>query len=121
MRYVAPRVQGKSLSDMLQEQLAVVQQQRAANAEARREQQAANRKFRYEQLEDVYDFKLEGWNADAITDFNRMQEEVRNNLIAGQYDFEQLIEAKRDLTNAWNLYNEDAKISNDGYDAYQDF
>ena len=121
MRYVAPRVQGKSISDMLNEQLAVVQQQRAANAEARREQQVANRKFRYEQLEDVYDFKLEGWNADAITDFNRMQDEVKNNLTAGQYNFEQLIEAKRDLTTAWNLYNEDAKISNDGYDTYQGF
>jgi len=119
MRYVAPRVQGKSISDMLNEQLAVVQQQRAANAEARREQQAANRKFRYQQLEDVYNFKLEGWNADAITDFNRMQDEVKNSLNAGQYNFEQFIEAKRDLTTAWNLYNEDAKISNDGYDTYQ--
>lgn len=122
MRYVAPRVQGRSISSMLDEQLAVVKQQRAAMAEARRVQEAENRKFQYKQMENIYDFKLEGWNADAIADFQRLQQDAANKLSTGQIrSMQELIDLKNSLVAVHNLYNQDGKISTEGREAYQGY
>ena len=122
MRYVAPRVQGRSISDILNEQLTVVRQQRAAMAEARRVQEAENRKFQYKQMESIYDFKLEGWNADAITDFQRLQQDAANKLSTGQIrSMQELIDIKNNLVAVHNLYSQDGKISTEGREAYQGY
>ena len=122
MRYVAPRVQGRSISSMLDEQLAVVKQQRAAMAEARRAQEVENRKFQYKQMENIYDFKLEGWNADTIADFQRLQKDAVNKLSTGQIkSMEELIAVKNNLVAVHNLYNQDGQISTEGRDTYQGY
>ena len=57
---VAPTQQGKSYSDMVNEQIGLIQRQRAANLNQRLAQEEKNREFRTEQLQNIYDFDVSG-------------------------------------------------------------
>ena len=50
----------KTYSQMVNEQLGLIQRQRAANFEQRIAQEQKNREFRTEQLQNIYDFDVSG-------------------------------------------------------------
>ena len=51
---------GKSYSEMLSDQLDLINRQRQFNLRSRLRQEESNRKFRTQQLENIYDFDVSG-------------------------------------------------------------
>ena len=117
--YVAPRQQGKSFSDMVNEQKAIIQAQQRenlANQVASQRQRAA---FQYQQLEKIYGFDVNGWSQDLIDAFKTRQDVVSNKLKTGEYeDVTGLIQDVGELTALHGMGNSDAAINKQGEDDY---
>jgi len=71
---------GKSYSEMMNEQIALIQQQRAANLEKRLAQDEKNREFRTEQLQNIYDFDVSGLASGDVALLSRLQKELAASL-----------------------------------------
>lgn len=85
-RYLPGRVaptrigQGKTYSDMLNEQLAFIQRQRQENLDKRVAQQEKNREFRQQQLQNIYDFDISGMSPAHIKAISDMQKLMASSL-----------------------------------------
>lgn len=85
-RYLPGRVaptrigQGKTYSDMLNEQLAFIQKQRQENLDKRVAQQEKNREFRQQQLQNIYDFDISGMSPAHIKAISDMQKLMASSL-----------------------------------------
>jgi len=71
---------GKTYSEMVNEQLGLIQRQRAANLEQRLIQEQKNREFKTEQLQNIYDFDVSGLASGDVELLGRLQEELANSL-----------------------------------------
>ena len=71
---------GKTYSQMVNEQLGLIQRQRAANFEQRLAQEQKNREFKTEQLQNIYDFDVSGLASGDVELLGRLQEELANSL-----------------------------------------
>ena len=72
--------QGKTYSEMLKEQLDLIQQQRERNLTQVIEQDKQNRKFRQEQLQNIYDFDISGLAPTHIQALSTLQKNMANSL-----------------------------------------
>jgi hypothetical protein len=61
---------------MVNEQIALIQQQRAANFEQRIAQEQKNREFRTEQLQNIYDFDVSGLAVGDAKALGEIQKEL---------------------------------------------
>lgn len=117
--YVAPRQQGKSFSDMVNEQKAIIQAQQrenVANQVASQRQRAA---FQYQQLEKIYGFDVNGWSQDLIDAFKTRQDDISNKLKTGEYeDVTGLIQDVGELTSLHGMGSSDAAMNKQGEDDY---
>ena len=117
--YVAPRQQGKSFSDMVDEQKAIIQAQQReniANQVASQRQRAA---FQYKQLEKSYGFDVNGWSQDLIDAFKTRQDDISNKLKTGEYDdVTTLIQDVGELTSLHGMGSSDAAMNKQGEDDY---
>ena len=77
---VPQRGGGKTYSQMVNEQLGLIQRQRAANFEQRLAQEQKNREFKTEQLQNIYDFDVSGLASGDVELLGRLQEELANSL-----------------------------------------
>ena len=71
---------GKTYSQMVNEQLGLIQRQRAANFEQRIAQEQKNREFRTEQLQNIYDFDVSGLASGDAKLLKDLQTELANSL-----------------------------------------
>lgn len=117
--YVAPRQEGKSFSDMVDEQKAIIQaqqRQNIANQVASQRQRAA---FQYQQLEKIYGFDVNGWSQDLIDAFKTRQDDISNKLKTGEYDdVTTLIQDVGELTSLHGMGSSDAAMNKQGEDDY---
>lgn len=117
--YVAPRQEGKSFSDMVDEQKAIIQAQQrenVANQVASQRQRAA---FQYQQLEKIYGFDVNGWSQDLIDAFKTRQDDISNKLKTGEYDdVTALIQDVGELTSLHGMGSSDAAMNKQGEDDY---
>ena len=77
---VPQRGGGKTYSQMVNEQLGLIQRQRAANFEQRLAQEQKNREFREEQLQNIYDFDVSGLASGDAKLLKQLQTELANSL-----------------------------------------
>lgn len=92
--YVAPVQIGKSYADMFKEQMAEIQKQQAANLSSQIARRDANNALRYQQLEKIYGFKMDGWSPQAIQSFGDLQREVSRRMKDAEFDtVEDMVEA----------------------------
>lgn len=68
--------QGKSYSEMVADQLGLIQQQRAANLQQRLAQDEKNREFRTQQLQNIYDFDVSGLASGDVVLLGQLQKEL---------------------------------------------
>jgi hypothetical protein len=68
--------QGKSYSEMVADQLGLIQRQRAANLQQRLAQDEKNREFRTEQLQNIYDFDVSGLASGDVALLGQLQKEL---------------------------------------------
>jgi len=68
--------QGKSYSQMVNEQIGLIQQQRAANLQNRLAQEESNREFRTQQLQNIYDFDVSGLASGDVALLGQLQKEL---------------------------------------------
>ena len=117
--YVAPRQEGKSFSDMVDEQKAIIQAQQReniANQVASQRQRAA---FQYQQLQKIYGFDVNGWSQDLIDAFKTRQDDISNKLKTGEYDdVTTLIQDVGELTSLHGMGSSDAAMNKQGEDDY---
>lgn len=71
---------GKTYSQMVNEQLGLIQRQRAANFEQRLSQEQKNREFREKQLQNIYDFDVSGLASGDAKLLKQLQTELANSL-----------------------------------------
>ena len=81
---VAPTQQGKSYSDMVNEQIGLIQRQRAANLNQRLAQEEKNREFRTKQYENIYDFDVSGLAGGDVELLGKIQKQLARNFTARQ-------------------------------------
>jgi len=72
--------QGKSYSQMVNEQIGLIQQQRAANLQNRLAQEESNREFRTQQLQNIYDFDVSGLASGDVSLLANLQKQLANSL-----------------------------------------
>tara|TARA_R100001510_G_C7655868_1_gene215354 strand:- start:3196 stop:5949 length:2754 start_codon:yes stop_codon:yes gene_type:complete len=72
--------QGKTYSQMLKEQLDLIQQQREKNLTQVIEQDKQNREFRQQQLQNIYDFDISGLAPTHIQALSTLQKNMANSL-----------------------------------------
>ena len=72
--------EGKTYSEMLNEQLAFIQEQREKNLTQVIEQDQRNREFRQRQLENIYDFDISGLAPTHVKALSKLQEKMANSL-----------------------------------------
>jgi len=72
--------QGKTYSEMLKEQLDLIQQQREKNLTQVIEQDKQNREFRQQQLQNIYDFDISGLAPTHIQALSTLQKNMANSL-----------------------------------------
>ena len=71
---------GKTYSEMVNEQLGLIQQQRAYNLERRLAQEEKNREFRTEQLQNIYDFDVTGLASGDVQVLSELQKRMADSL-----------------------------------------
>jgi len=115
--------QGKSYSQMMNEQIGLIQQQRAANLDKRLAQEEKNRQFRTEQLQNIYDFDVSGLASGDVQVLADVQRQLAASLdpnSENSYSSSQQLVADISLIN--NAYNEMkrwAETGMSGRQAYQ--
>ena len=115
---------GKTYSQMVNEQLGLIQQQRAANFEQRIAQEQKNREFRTEQLQNIYDFDVSGLAVGDAKALGEIQKELSNSLNPGSElsysDPQQLIADSALIKSAYNEMKRWGQTGATGRRSYQD-
>jgi len=115
---------GKTYSQMVNEQIALIQQQRAANFEQRIAQEQKNREFRTEQLQNIYDFDVSGLAGGDAKALGEIQKELSNSLNPGSElsysDPQQLIADAALIKSAYNEMKRWGQTGATGRRSYQD-
>ena len=97
--------QGKSYSEMVADQLGLIQRQRAANLQQRLAQDEKNREFRTQQLQNIYDFDVTGLASGDVKVLSEIQKRMADSLNPDSdqsySDSRQLIQ---DISQLNNLY-----------------
>ena len=107
--------QGKSYSQMMNEQIGLIQQQRAANLDKRLAQEEKNRQFRTEQLQNIYDFDVSGLASGDVQVLADVQRQLAASLdpnSENSYSSSQQLVADISLIN--NAYNEMKRWADSG-------
>lgn len=104
---VAPTQQGKSYSDMVNEQIGLIQRQRAANLNQRLAQEEKNREFRTEQLQNIYDFDVSGLASGDVQALGKVQRELAASLDPNsEFSYSNSQQLVSDIALINNAYNE---------------
>lgn len=115
--------QGKSYSQMMNEQIGLIQQQRAANLDKRLAQEEKNRQFRTEQLQNIYDFDVSGLASGDVQVLADMQRQLAASLDPNSEnsysDSQQLVADISLINNAYNEMKRWAETGMSGRQAYQ--
>jgi|9_EtaG_2_1085328.scaffolds.fasta_scaffold04764_2 hypothetical protein len=115
--------QGKSYSDMMNEQLALIQKQKAANLDKRLAQEEKNRQFRTEQLQNIYDFDVSGLASGDVQVLADMQRQLAASLDPNSENSysnsQQLVADTALINNAYNEMKRWADTGMSGRQAYQ--
>ena len=115
--------QGKSYSDMVKEQVALIQQQRSANLDKRLAQEEKNRQFRTEQLQNIYDFDVSGLASGDVQVLADMQRQLAASLDpnseSSYSDSQQLVADIALINNAYNEMKRWADSGGQGRQLYQ--
>lgn len=113
--YVAPRQQGRTFSDMVSDQKAIIQKQQAQNVANQVASQRQKAQFQYKQLEKIYGFDVNGWSQDTIDGFKTRQDFISNKLKTGEYeDVASLIQDVGELSSLHSMGASDAQINQQG-------
>lgn len=117
--YVAPRQQGRTFSDMVSDQKAIIQKQQAENVANQVASQRQKAQFQYKQLEKIYGFDVNGWSQDTIDGFKTRQDFISNKLKTGEYeDVASLIQDVGELSSLHSMGASDAQINQQGESDY---
>lgn len=114
---------GKSYSEMMNEQIALIQQQRSANLDKRLAQEEKNRQFRTEQLQNIYDFDVSGLASGDVRVLADMQRQLAASLDpnseSSYSDSQQLVADIALINNAYNEMKRWADSGGQGRQLYQ--
>lgn len=117
--YVAPRQEGKTFSQMVDEQKALIQAQQRQNVANQVASQRQKAQFQYQQLEKIYGFDVNGWSQDLIDAFKTRQDDISNRLKTGEYnDVASLIQDVGELSSIHGMGASDAALNKQGEDDY---
>lgn len=99
--------QGKSYSEMVADQLGLIQRQRAVNLQQRLAQDEKNREFRTEQLQNVYDFDVSGLASGDAALLGQLQKQLASSLNPdSETAYSNSQELVADISFINNVYNE---------------
>tara|TARA_B100002019_G_scaffold70157_1_gene60389 strand:+ start:17076 stop:19772 length:2697 start_codon:yes stop_codon:yes gene_type:complete len=119
---VAPIQQSRSYSDILGEQVAMVQQQRAANLEKRLAQDEKNREFRQQQQQNIYDFDVSGLPQAYIEKIGELQNQMASWLDPkAEVHYENSQQLTRDIAKLNNLYMSGKRLAAGGQAAMKNY
>ena len=115
--------QGKSYSQMMNEQIGLIQKQRAANLDKRLAQEEKNRQFRTEQLQNIYDFDVSGLASGDVQVLADVQRQLAASLDPNSEnsysDSQQLVADIALINNAYNEMKRWADSGGQGRQIYQ--
>lgn len=119
---VAPIQQSRSYSDILGEQVAMVQQQRAANLEKRLAQDEKNREFRQQQQQNIYDFDVSGLPQAYIEEIGKLQNQMAAWLDPNaEVHYESSQQLTRDIAKLNNIYMSGKRLAAGGQAAMKNY
>jgi flagellum-specific peptidoglycan hydrolase FlgJ len=119
---VAPIQQSRSYSDILGEQVAMVQQQRAANLEKRLAQDEKNREFRQQQQQNIYDFDVSGLPQAYIEEIGKLQNQMAAWLDPNaEVHYENSQQLTRDIAKLNNIYMSGKRLAAGGQAAMKNY
>ena len=119
---VAPTQQGKSYSDMVNEQIGLIQRQRAANLNQRLAQEEKNREFRTKQYENIYDFDVSGLAGGDVELLGKLQKQLANSLNPdSDQSYSSSQELVADISYINNVYNEMKRWGETGMSGRQSY
>lgn len=114
--------QGKSYSEMMNEQIALIQQQRAANLEKRLAQEEKNREFRQQQQQNIYDFDVSGLPQAYIEKIGELQNQMASWLDPkAEVHYENSQQLTRDIAKLNNLYMSGKRLAAGGQAAMKNY
>ena len=97
--------QGGTYSDAINQQVDLIQRQRAANLQNRLAQEKENRKFRDEQRQNIYDFDVTGLAPEYAEQIKKTQEKMSEWLRPGsEVRYENQEQLTKDIANLNNMY-----------------
>lgn len=113
---------GKSYSEMLSDQLDLINRQRQFNLRSRLLQEESNRKFRTQQLENIYDFDVSGLAIGHADILGALQSKLSDSLNPDSEDAytdaQQLTSDISYINNVYNVMNRWAKFGKEGREGY---
>ena len=113
---------GKSYSEMLSDQLDLINRQRQFNLRSRLRQEESNRKFRTQQLENIYDFDVSGLAIGHADILGALQSKLSDSLNPDSEDAytdaQQLTSDIAYINNVYNVMNRWAKFGKEGREGY---
>jgi hypothetical protein len=119
---VAPIQQGKSYSDMVNEQVSLIQQQRSANLNQRLAQEEKNREFRQEQQQNIYDFDVSGLPQAYIEKISELQGQMASWLDPkADVHYEDSQQLTRDVAKLNNIYMSGKRLAAQGQPAMKGY
>ena len=119
---VAPIQQGKSYSDMVNEQIGLIQQQRSANLNQRLAQEEKNREFRQEQQQNIYDFDVSGLPQAYIEKISELQGQMASWLDPkSDVHYEDSQQLTRDVAKLNNIYMSGKRLAAQGQPAMKGY
>ena len=119
---VAPIQQGKSYSDMVNEQIGLIQQQRSANLNQRLAQEEKNREFRQEQQQNIYDFDVSGLPQAYIEKISELQGQMASWLDPkADVHYEDSQQLTRDVAKLNNIYMSGKRLAAQGQPAMKGY
>jgi hypothetical protein len=119
---VAPTQQGKSYSDMVDEQIGLIQRQRSANLNQRLIQEEKNREFRTKQYENIYDFDVSGLAGGDVELLGKLQKQLASGLNPdSDQSYSNSQELVADIAYINNVYNEMKRWGETGMSGRQSY
>jgi hypothetical protein len=120
---VAPTQQGeKSYSDMVNEQIGLIQRQRAANLNQRLAQEEKNREFRTKQYQNIYDFDVSGLAGGDVELLGKLQKQLASGLNPdSDQSYSNSQELVADIAYINNVYNEMKRWGETGMSGRQSY
>ena len=113
---------GKSYSEMLSDQLDLINRQRQFNLRSRLRQEESNRKFRTQQLENIYDFDVSGLAIGHADILGALQSKLSDSLNPDSEDAytdaQQLTSDIAYINNVYNVMNRWSKFGKEGREGY---